>query len=120
MQDTTLKVKIVIPEATELTKLEKASLITHFYIGTPEVEFVEEEGSAPRLQLGDKFAVVEDIPAFLSMHEETVPEYQRGLITASLRIDRDIQMGIISDVKIALRKAGQYKVNYSANRKQEL
>jgi biopolymer transport protein ExbD len=35
-------------------------------------------------------------------------------MTVSIRADRDTEMGIINDVKQALRRAGALNINYSA------
>ena len=35
-------------------------------------------------------------------------------MTASIRADKDVTMGIVTDVKTELRKIGQLKVNYSS------
>ncbi len=118
LRDASLKVNVTTPQATELNKLEKKSLVNYLYIGTPTEEHIPTAGNKPRLQLGDKFATTADIPLFLENHRIKVDERQRGLITSSLRIDREVTMGIVSDVKTALRKAGQFKVNYSAKPKQ--
>jgi len=117
LRDASLKVAVTTPSVTELTKLEKKSLVNYLYIGVPTESNQEEGGTKPRLQLGDKFASMRDIPLFLAQHREKVDERQRGLITSSLRIDQKTTMGIVSDVKTALRKAGQLKVNYSAKKK---
>jgi len=114
MRDAELKVMIRTPEATELTKLEKKSLVNYIYIGRPIQKFQAIYGTTPRLQLGDKFATVVDIPLFLEKHKVSVPESQHGSITSSLRVDGKITMGIVQDVKTQLRKSGQLKVNYSA------
>lgn len=118
LRDASLKVAVTTPQATELTKLEKKSLVNYLYIGVPIEAQRELAGSKPRLQLGDKFASMSDIPLFLENHRIKIDERQRGLITSSLRVDKDVTMGIVSDVKTALRKAGQLKVNYSAKTKQ--
>ena len=118
LRDASLKVDVKTPQATELDKLEKKSLVNYLYIGTPTEENQAAAGTKPRLQLGDKFATTGDIPLFLENHRIKVDERQRGLITSSLRIDKDVTMGIVTDVKTALRKAGQFKVNYSAKPKQ--
>lgn len=117
MRDSTLKVTVNTPSATELTKLEKKSLVNYLFIGRPTPEYQEIAGTKPRLQLGDKFATFEEIPLFLEKHRVTVPEQQRGQITSSLKVDRNVTMGIVGDVKTALRKANQLKVNYSAKKK---
>ena len=52
-------------------------------------------------------------------HRQKIDERQRGLITSSLKVDQNTTMGIVGDIKTGLRKAGQYKVNYSAKKKAE-
>ncbi|NNE29823.1 MAG: biopolymer transporter ExbD [Saprospiraceae bacterium] len=108
------KVDVITPYATELTKLEEKSLVNYLYIGKPKDKFRDTYGTKPRLQLGDKFATVSEIPLFLEQHRVKIPEAKRPKITSSLKVDGKVTMGIISDVKTQLRKSGQYKVNYSA------
>lgn len=117
LRDAELMVKVITPSATELTKLEKKSLVNFIYIGRPTIQYQDIYGTKPRMQLGDKFADVTEIPIFLEKHKVTLPENQRNSITSSLKIDGEVTMGIVTDVKTALRKAGQLKVNYSAKRK---
>lgn len=112
MRDATKKVSVVVPEATELNKLEQKSLVNHIYIGRPIDK--KEFGTAPRIQLGDKFATEKDIPLFLEKHKLKVAEVEHPKITTSLRVDESVTMGIVSDVKTELRKANQLKLNYSA------
>ncbi|MEZ4909165.1 MAG: biopolymer transporter ExbD [Saprospiraceae bacterium] len=114
MRNSELKVTVKIPEATELTKLEKKSLVNFIYIGVPNAQWQATRGTSPQIQLGDKFATVADIPLFLEQHKIKVPENQRAAIITSLKIDKDMTMGIVSDVKFELRKYNQLKVNYSA------
>ena len=116
MRTSELKVKVVTPEATELTKLEEKSLVNYLYIGKPMEKYVEIYGTTPRLQLGDKFATVADIPIFLEKHKVKVPENKRSRITSSLRVDGKVTMGIVQDIKTQLRKSGQLRVNYSSKK----
>jgi len=119
LRDSSLKVKVVTPEASELTKLEEKSLVNYLYIGRPKPEFKEQYGTSPRLQLGDKFATVDDIPLFLEKHKIKVAENKRPRITSSLKVDGEVTMGIVQDIKTQLRKSGQLKVNYSAKPRSE-
>ena len=119
LRDAELKVSVITPTATELTKLEKKSLVNYLYIGRPTKKYQEVYGTAPRLQLGDAFKSVKDIPLFIEQHRVRVPENQRKGITSSLRVDGQVTMGIVSDVKTELRKAGQLKINYSAKPRSE-
>ena len=117
LRDSELKVTNNVPYATELTKLEKKSLVNYLYIGKPVKKFQAQYGTKPQLQLGDKFSTISDIPLFLEKHRSSLPEKQRPGINSSLRVDGDVTMGIVTDVKQKLRKSGQLKVNYSAKRR---
>ena len=119
MRTSEQKVKVTVPEATELTKLEKTSLVNYIYIGQPLKKFQEVYGTSPRIQLNDKISTELDIPLFLEQHKLKVQEASRPLITTSLRVDEEVTMGIVQDVKVALRKANQLKVNYSAIQRNE-
>ncbi len=119
LRDAELKVNNNVPYATELTKLEKKSLVNYIYIGKPVKKFQAQYGTKPAIQLGDKFSSISDIPLFLEKHKSTLPEKQRPGINTSLRVDGDVTMGIVTDVKQKLRKSGQLKVNYSAKKRPE-
>ncbi len=117
MRDAELRVQVVTPFATELTKLEEKSLVNTIYIGRPTIKYQAVYGTKPRIQLGDKFATIADIPLFLESFKLKVPESRRGSITTSLRVDGGVTMGIVQDVKTQLRKSGQLKINYSAKKR---
>ena len=114
LRDAERKVNVVTPTATELTKFENKSLVNYIYVGKPVKKYQETYGTKARMQLGDKFATVADLPLFLEKHRSTIPESQRPGITSSLRVDGKVTMGIVTDIKTALRKANQLKLNYSA------
>jgi len=117
LRDSELKVKVSTPYATQLTKLEEKSLVNYLYIGRPMIKYQSVYGTKPRIQLGDKFSTVAEIPLFLEKHKIKVPEAKRPRITSSLRVDGDVTMGIVQDVKTQLRKSGQLRVNYSAKKR---
>ncbi len=117
MRNSELLVDVVVPEATELQKLQQKSLVNYIYVGKPKQKNQAKYGTSPRVQLNDAFvksSLEAEIPLFLEKHKIKVPEQQRPRITTSLRVDGDVTMGIVQDVKTALRKANQLKVNYSA------
>jgi len=114
LRDASLMVNVTTPKASELTKLQEKSLVNYLYIGKPTDQYQAQYGTSPRLQLGDKFATVADIPLFLEKHKIKVSEAKRPRITSSLRVDGKVTMGIVQDIKTQLRKSNQLKVNYSA------
>ena len=116
MRDNEIMVQIQVPAATELQKLEKKSLVTHIYVGQPLDKYVPVMGSAPRIQLNDQFAEPSAIPLFIANEKEkVVPAKLRNRMTAALRVDKGVKMGIVTDVKTELRKIDFRKVSYLAS-----
>jgi len=110
MRENTLMVKIKLPEATQVQKLQKKSLVSYIYIGEPVNKAL---GSNSRIQLNDSYATVKDIPEFVFKERQARPEAERNLIITSLKVDENTKMGIVTDVKQQLRKANALKINYS-------
>lgn len=109
-----------MPEATELAKLEKKSLVTYIYVGVPMPQYQGRYGTEPRVQLNDQFATVDDIQSYIVQERESLKEADRQLMTVSIKADYDCPMGIITDIKQALRKAQALKINYSARQMTEM
>lgn len=114
MKDSELKVQVNYPYATELQKLEKKSLVSYIYMGVPAKRFQKKYGSAPRMQLNDSFSEIKDLKLFIEQERAKLREAERARMTASIRADKDVTMGIVTDVKTELRKINQLKVNYSS------
>jgi len=119
MKDSELKVQVNYPYATELQKLEKKSLVSYIYMGVPARRFQKKYGSAPRMQLNDKFSEIKDLKLFIEQERAKLREAERARMTASIRADKDVTMGIVTDVKTELRKINQLKVNYSSKPRTE-
>jgi biopolymer transport protein ExbD len=114
MREVTLMVKIKPPTATELQKLEKKSLITFIYIGEPIDSYKAKMGAATRIQLNDKFAEVSEIQDYIAQEKSSMKEADQPFMTVSLKADKDTKMGVMTDVKQALREAYALKISYSA------
>lgn len=114
MKEVTLMVKIKAPEATEVTKLEQKSLVSYIYVGKPLNQ--RKFGSEPRIQLNDTYATVDDIQNYILQERENMKEADRPKMTVSIKADYDVQMGVITDIKQALRKAQALKISYAARK----
>lgn len=114
MREVTLKVQFKVPQATELQKLEKKSLVTFIYIGIPTEEFRAKLGTEPRMQLNDQFAEVSEIENYVAQEKSSMKEEDQPFMTVSLKVDANTKMGVVTDVKQALRDAYALKINYSA------
>ena len=119
MRTADLKVENKVPKATELKKLEKKSLVSYIYVGEPKRQFVKIMGTEPRIQLNDAFAKVRDIDQFITAEREARDENEVPFMTTSLKVDEDVKMGIVTEIKQALREANALKINYSAKQKVE-
>lgn len=116
MRETTLFVKTTLPEATEVAKLEKKSLVSYIYVGPPTRNFQALYGTEPRIQLNDSFKTLDDIRDFISSERDAMSESDRPLLTTALKIDENTRMGIVTDIKQELRKASALKISYAARR----
>lgn len=114
MREVTLKVEFKVPTGTELEKLEKKSLVTFVYVGKPTQDLRMKMGSESRIQLNDKFADVAEIQDYITQERTSMKEEDQPYMTVSLKIDKDTKMGIVTDIKQALRQAYALKINYSA------
>lgn len=118
MREVTLKVEFKVPTGTELEKLEKKSLVTFVYVGKPTSDLRKKMGSESRIQLNDKFADVVEIQDYITQERTSMREEDQPFMTVSLKIDKDTKMGIVTDIKQALRQAYALKINYSAQPRQ--
>ncbi len=114
MREVTLKVEFRAPQATELEKLEKKSLVTFIYVGKPTMEFRKQLGDETRIQLNDSFAEVAEIQDYVIGERASMKEEDQPQMTVSLKVDKETKMGIVTDIKEALRRAYALKINYSA------
>ncbi|KOH44759.1 biopolymer transporter ExbD [Sunxiuqinia dokdonensis] len=120
MREVTLMVKVTVPAATELSKLEKKSLVSYIYVGTPHNQYQRVFGSEPRIQLNDQFARVSDIQDYITSEREARDEAEVPFMITSLKVDEYTKMGIVTDIKQELRKASALHINYSSRKREDL
>tara|TARA_B100001057_G_scaffold26985_1_gene24730 strand:- start:3604 stop:4071 length:468 start_codon:yes stop_codon:yes gene_type:complete len=117
MRETTIMVQQSLPQATEIQKLEKKSLVSYIYIGSPVERMQGTYGTKARIQLNDSFATVDDIPQYITAERTARDEKEVPFMTTSIKADQNTKMGIVTDVKQELRKANALKINYSTRKK---
>ena len=109
MRGSRLKVEFTVPQARELEKLERKSLVTHIYVGRPAEPY--------RTRLGaenDALADTADIAPYIESERARLAESDRPHMQISLKVDENTRMGLVTDIKEALRKVHALNVNYSA------
>ncbi len=116
MRESSLFVKITPPKGTEVTKLEKKSLVSYINIGVPMDAYTAKYGTEPRLQLNDQIADVVDIRQFVEEEKNQRTEEESKLLTFAIKADGKVKMGMISDIKQELRAASALKIFYNASK----
>ena len=117
MREVTLMIQNNMPEATQAVKLEKKSLVSSIYVGKPTPQYQGAYGTEPRIQLNDSFATLQDIAAFVVAEQESRKEEDRNSIINNLKVQEEVTMGIVTDIKQELRKANSLKINYGSRKK---
>ncbi len=117
MRQTELKVRYIVPQGTELEKTGHKGSVVYMYIGRP----VDKQGNVlsdeTRIQVNDHYVTVEDIPGAIAEARDRMSAEDRMRMTVNIHADRKTEMGVINDVKQALRQAGALRINYSATTK---
>jgi len=112
MRKASVMVRSKVPIATEVKKLENRALVSYINIGAPLSSML---GTATRVQLNDKITDIDEIQEFIASERERRSEADQKLMTTALRIDENVRMGMVTDVKQTLRKCGALKIAYMAN-----
>jgi biopolymer transport protein ExbD len=117
MKEVELKVKVIIPKASEIKKLEKKSLVSYINVGVPIKAYSKVLGTEPRIQLNDVFAGINDIGDYIEAERQQRDEKEVPFMTTSLKVDENTKMGIVTDIKQELRRVSALRINYSTRKK---
>lgn len=115
MREQDILVEQKLPQASQLQKLQKKTLISYIYVGNPKN--VALYGTEPRIQANDALLMPADLVQWVNQERDLLPEADRGLITISMKADKEVKMGPISDVQNELREADARRVLYAATKK---
>ena len=113
MKDSSLKVENVLPNANEIKKLEKKDRVIYIYVGKPTQEYQKVFGTESKIQLNDKFANPSDVGDYILAERAKKSQELQNVLTTALKVDKNANMGLISDIKQELRKVNALKVNYT-------
>ncbi|UXX78885.1 biopolymer transporter ExbD [Reichenbachiella carrageenanivorans] len=115
LRETTIMVEQKLPKSTQLSKLERKSLVSYIYIGKPKRTAVY--GVQPKIQVNDVFIEVKDVVRFVNQEKDKLSEVERDQITMSMKVDIDAKMGIVTDVQQEFKEANARKVLYSSSKR---
>lgn len=117
MRDVKPLVRYDVPQGTELEKTARKSSVVYLFIGKPVDAQGRVVGDETRIQLNNRYVTIDQLPREIDKERALMSEDDRQHLVVSIRADRDTEMGVINDVKQALRKAGALNINYSATAK---
>ena len=117
MKEVTYKVSIQNPQATELTKIEKKTLVRYIYVGTPTAEFRKQYGAETRIQFDFAFAAAHEIGDFIINERSSMAEEDQGKMTVSIKADKETKMNVITDIKQELRRSYALRISYAATQR---
>jgi biopolymer transport protein ExbD len=87
-----------LPEAEAIEKIENKRLVSYIWVGRDK-----------RIQVNDNIVKLEEIQSIMYGKRQELPN-----IIVSLRIDRNSDMGLVTDIQQELRKAYCLRINYSS------
>ena len=108
MRTVTLKVKYTVPQGTEVTRLTRKSAVTYIYIGRKDDGYC--------VQMNDRIVPTAEIASLLAAEKQRMQDDDRQRMTVSVKADRNAPMRLVTEVKIALRRANVRKISYSAEK----
>ncbi len=117
MRDTSLKIENKLPSADQVEKLKK-DRTTFIYAGKPALGY-ENLGTEARIQINDDFAKIDDIQQAIYEAINKMNDDLKSKVVVGLKVDKETNAGLVSDIKQELRKANALKVMYITNTKQE-
>ena len=101
LRETDVLVKFKLPEAEAIEKIENKRLVSYIWVGSDE-----------RIQLNDNIVRLEDVQKLMYEKRVELPN-----VIVSLRVDKNSNMGIVTDIQQELRKADARRINYSTTLK---
>ena len=114
MREVDPEVSVALPEAHEVTQLDKKDLV-NIWVGMPLN--AKEGEDALKIQLNDKTGEVNKVQEFVKEAAATKQVDDLKTLTINLRVDKEATVGLLTDVKQELRKADALTISYAARTK---
>jgi biopolymer transport protein ExbD len=102
LREVDILVQFQLPDAEAIEKIENKRLISYIWVG-----------KSGRIQLNDNLVEMDGIGKIMYAKRVALPN-----VIVSLRVDKNSEMGIVTDIQQELRKVDARRINYSAMLKQ--
>lgn len=97
LREVDVLVQFRLPEAKAIEKIENKRLVSYVWVG--------QDG---KIQVNDSITKLEDVQKIMYAKRVSLPN-----VIVSLRVDKNSDMGIVTDIQQELRKASCLRINYS-------
>lgn len=98
LREVDVLVQFRLPEAKAIEKIENKRLVSYLWVGTNG-----------KIQINDSLVNLEEVQKIMYAKRLALPN-----VIVSLRIDKNSEMGLVTDIQQELRKASCLRINYSA------
>ena len=116
MRSVTPEVAFTTPTGTEISKPARKPHIIYIYVGKALNESGEQAGGdGPTIQVNDKICPLSAVSREVSKLRAAMPAADAQRMTVVIKADKNTDMGTITDIKMALRRAQAYRVCYAAS-----
>ncbi len=112
MRNETVKVKLQVPQGTEVSKASNKFSTINIYIGRNNY-------GDTQIQVNDRMCSLEQVGALVQNFKANLSEESQENLIINLRADRNTDMGIVNDLKKELRNVGALTIRYSATEKMQ-
>ena len=102
-------VEYKIPDAEQITYVERKKAIKEIRVGYPKDESL---GNEPQIAVDDRLLPIDQIPQWVEQQRTEMSEIERPYLIVMIKSDEEVPMGFISDVQEQLRKVNALKVMY--------
>lgn len=98
LREVDVLVQFSLPQAEFIEKIENKRLVSYVWVGKSE-----------RIQINDSLVEMEEIRNIMYKKRSELPN-----VIVSFRVDKNADMGIVTDIQQELRKADARRINYSS------
>jgi biopolymer transport protein ExbD len=98
LREVDVLVQFSLPEAENIEKIENKRLVSYVWVGRDE-----------RIQIDDSIVKKNEIRDIMYRKRVELPN-----VIVSFRVDKNANMGVVTDIQQELRKADARRINYSS------
>lgn len=98
LREVDVLVQFSLPEAEFIEKIENKRLVSYVWVGRDE-----------RIQINDSIVRQDEIREIMYRKRVELPN-----VIVSFRVDKNANMGVVTDIQQELRKADARRINYSS------